>query len=163
MNIRRRTIDDCASIAHIVTVCWNETYRGIVNNEFLDNLYKNEEERVISSKNKFNENDNHQFVLDVDDNIVGWINVGSSDYGEDYGEIHAIYIMKEYQGKGYGRLLINEGIKELKRMGYHKMVIGCLDGNKSNDFYKHIGGNFVEQRIFEKLGLPENVYVFNEI
>lgn len=163
MNVRRRTIDDCASIARIVTVCWNETYRGIVDKDFLDNLYKNEQERIISSKKKFNENDNHQFVLEMDAKVVGWINVGSSDYGNDYGEIHAIYIMKEYQGKGYGRLLINEGIKELKSMGFNKMVIGCLEGNKSNEFYKHIGGKFVKQRIFEKLGLPENVYMFDKI
>lgn len=163
MNIRRRTINDCRGIAELVTICWNETYRGIVSDEFLDNLYNNEEDRVINSTNKFSEDDNHQFVLEIDDKIVGWINVGGSDYGNDYGEIHAIYIMKGYQGNGYGKMLINEGIKELKSMGYNKMVIGCLEGNKSNDFYKHIGGKFVEQRIFEKLGLPENVYVFDEI
>ena len=48
-------------------------------------------------------------------------------------------------------------------MGCNKMVIGCLKGNPSNEFYKHIGGKLVKERIFEKLQLPENVYYFDNI
>ena len=33
-RIRRKTKDDCASVAHVVTVAWNETYKGIVNDDF---------------------------------------------------------------------------------------------------------------------------------
>ena len=43
------------------------------------------------------------------------------------------------------------------------MIIACLKGNLSNEFYKHIGGKFVKTRIFEKLQLPENVYYFDKI
>lgn len=48
-------------------------------------------------------------------------------------------------------------------MGYEKMLIGCLEGNESNDFYKHIGGEFIKKRVFEKLNLLENVYYFDRI
>ena len=48
-------------------------------------------------------------------------------------------------------------------MGYNKMIIGCLEGNPSNEFYKHIGGKFIKKRVFEKLNLPENVYYFDKI
>lgn len=40
-NIRKQNINDCASIAHVVNISWNETYKGIVNQEFLDNLKNN--------------------------------------------------------------------------------------------------------------------------
>lgn len=161
--IRKREIKDCEAIAKLVTICWNETYRGLVSDVFLDGLYENEEERINSSYNKFNENDNHQFVLEIDQKIVGWMNVGDSDEGSEYGEIHAIYILNDYKGLGYGRKLVEEGIKEIKNMGFKKMIIGCLDGNKSNEFYKHIGGKFIKQRLFERLGMMENVYLFEEI
>ena len=62
-----------------------------------------------------------------------------------------------------GKKLINIGIEELKKMGYNKMIIGCLEGNPSNEFYKHIGGKFIKKRVFEKLNLPENVYYFDKI
>ena len=44
---------------------------------------------------------------------------------------------------------------------HHVTVISCLDGNPSNNFYLHIGGVKIKTRIFEKLNLPENVYLFN--
>ena len=163
--IRKKEKKDCEDVAHVVTVAWNETYRGIISGEFLDNLYKNEKERGKNSFEKFDENKNHQYVLEIDNKIVGFINVGSTDETEftNCGEIHAIYIINGYKGYGFGKKLIDVGINELKNMGYDKMVIGCLVGNKSNEFYKHIGGKFIKTRIFEKLQLPENVYYFDKI
>lgn len=163
--IRKKERKDCAEIAHVVTVAWNETYKGIVPDEFLNGLYLNEDERAINSYNNFDENDNHQFVLEVDGKVVGFVNVGSTDE-KDYnncGELHAIYIINGYKGYGHGKELYNAGVNELKSMGYNKMIIGCLVGNPSNTFYEHIGGKFIKQRIFENLQLPENVYYFDKI
>lgn len=164
-KIRKKERKDCADVAHVVTVAWNETYRGIVPDEFLANLYTNEEERAKNSYNNFNEKENHQYVLEVDNKVVGFVNVGSSDETdyENCGEIHAVYIINGYKGHGYGKKLIDAGIQELKSMNFDKMVIGCLDGNPSNEFYKHLGGKFIKTRIFEKLQLPENVYYFEKI
>ena len=163
--IRKKEQKDCIEVAHVVTVAWNETYRGIVPDEFLDNLYLNEEERAKNSYEKFNEKENHQYVLEIENKIVGFINVGSSDEIEyqNCGEIHALYIINGYKGYGFGKKLIEVGINELKSMNYDKMIIGCLVGNPSNGFYKHIGGKFIKTRIFEKLQLPENVYYYEKI
>lgn len=125
----------------------------------------NEKERATNSYNKFDENDNHQYVLEVDNKVVGFVNVGASDE-TDYsncGEIHAVYIINGYKGSGFGKKLVEAGIKELKTMGFDKMVIGCLVGNPSNEFYKHIVGQYIKQRIFKKLQLLENVYYFEKI
>ena len=163
--IRRREKSDCKEIAHVITMAWNETYKGIVPDDFLNNLYKNEEERAISLLNDFEENDNHQFVLVVNHKIIGFINVGGSEDKDylDYGEIYALYIISDYKGNGYGRSLVKIGMDELKNMGFNKIVVGCLDGNKSNEFYKHICGKFAKTMIFEKLNLLENVYIFDKI
>lgn len=161
--IRKMTKNDCKEVTHVITVSWNEAYKGIVPNEILDNMYLNEKERTNKSINRFNENDNHQFVLEVDNKIVGYMNVGLTDDTEydNCGEIHAIYIINGYKGNGFGKEMVEAGIKELKSMNCNKMLIGCLVGNPTNDFYKHIGGKFIKQRIFEKLQLPENVYYYD--
>lgn len=163
--IRKMEKRDCKAVAHVVTVSWNETYKGIVPDNFLNNLYKNEEERSINLFNNFDELKNHEFVLEINDEIVGFINVGKSDDSDylDCGEIYALYIINNYKGQGFGKKMVEVGIGELKNMGYEKMIIGCLEGNKSNEFYKHIGGKFVKTRIFEKLNLLENVYYFKKI
>ena len=80
--IRKKERKDCADVAHVVTVAWNETYKGIVPDDFLEGLYLNEEQRTINSYNKFDENDNHQYVLEVDGKVIGFVNVGSTDEKE---------------------------------------------------------------------------------
>ena len=54
---------------------------------------------------------------------------------------------------------------ELKKLGCTKMIIGCLDGNPSNEYYKNIGGKFVKIRTFKlpNQELPENVYYYDSI
>ena len=44
--------------------------------------------------------------------------------------------------------LIEAGISELKEMNFDKMVIGCLVGNPSNEFYKQNNKKYIKQRIF---------------
>ena len=163
--IRKMERKDCFDFAHVVTITWNETYKGIVPDDFLNNLYLNEDDRANNSYNNFNEDNNHQYVLEVDNKIVGFINVGDTKESEylNCGEIHALYIINEYKGYGFGKALVETGKKELKNMGFDKMIIGCLEGNPSNEFYKHIGGKLIKKRIFKKLNLPENVYYFESI
>lgn len=45
-SIRKMKKSDCFSVARIVTTAWNETYRGIVNDDFLENLYLKDQERA---------------------------------------------------------------------------------------------------------------------
>lgn len=82
------------------------------------------------------------------------------------GELGALYLLDSVKGKGFGKVLFDKAINELKNMGYNKMIIGCLSENPSNDFYKHMGGEFVDTN---PLTLPngqelmENLYYYNEI
>jgi len=166
MNIiRKRKVEDCKEISQVVTVAWNETYKGIVPDWFLEELKSNEDERTKNSIEKFDENNNNQLVLEVDGKVVGFANFGKSDDKEyeNCGEIFALYIIGENKGKGYGRKLVNEAINELKKLGYNKMIIACLKGNPTNEFYKHIGGVYVKDGLYKRLSLAENVYYFENI
>lgn len=163
--IRKRTKEDCKDIAHVVTVAWNETYKGIVPDCFLDELKNNEEERAKKTFNEFDEQDNNQFVLEVDNKVVGFVNFGvtGDESYQNCGEIFALYILSEYKGNGFGRKLVETVKNELKNMGYDKMIIACLKGNPSNDFYKHIGGVYVKDGLYKRLQLEENVYYYDNI
>ena len=162
-KIRRRQREDCAAIAHVVTVAWNETYKGIVPDWFLEELKTNEPDRAKKTNDEYDENDNHKYVLEVDNEIVGFTNFGPS-MDEEYdncGEIFALYVLKEHKGNGYGKKLVEAATKELKEMGFDKMIIACLKGNPSNEFYKHIGGVYVKNGEYKRLHLPENIYYYD--
>lgn len=162
-NIRKSVRDDSSKIAHVVTIAWNETYKGIVSDEILSNMYKNEKDRAQRAYDNYNEEENNQYVLEVDDEVVGFINIGKSytDGFDGCGELYALYIIGKYKGFGFGKLLVNKAKEELKKMGYDKMIIGCLDKNPSNEFYKYMGGKYIKTHIFEKLNLDENLYLFD--
>ncbi len=166
-KIRRSERNDCFAIAHVVTIAWQETYRGIINDEFLDNLPHTEHNRGEKAFNNYDEKENHQFVLEIDNQVVGFINVGLTKElaFDNTGEIFALYIISKYKGYGFGRKLTEIGIEELKKIGCTKMIVGCLDGNPSNEYYKHVGGKFIKTRIFKlpNQELIENVYYFDNI
>ena len=56
-----------------------------------------------------------------------------------------------------------QAAEKLKKLGYNKMIIACLKGNPTNEFYKHIGGVYIKDGLYKRLSLAENVYYFENI
>ena len=160
-NIEKSKKDDCKAIVEFITKTWNETYRGIVNNEFLDNLQITEEKRYTTFINNFDEKNNMQYIIKIDSQIIAFLKLIKSN-DEKYIELQSLYVLKEYQNKGIGKELIQKAFDEAKKMGYEKMFIGCLEKNKSNEFYKKMGGKFIKKREFKLANqiLYENVYEY---
>lgn len=57
-------------------------------------------------------------------------------YPEIYPWISDVMILKEYQKKGYGRILIQEALKILKNLGYPKAYLWT---DQAPEFYKKLG------------------------
>ena len=60
--------------------------------------------------------------------------------------MYAIYVLSDFQGKGIGKKIFLSCIEELKEKRYNSVLINCLKGNKSVEFYKHMGGKIIGQR-----------------
>ena len=163
--IRKRKKEDCYNIAHIVTISWNDTYKGIVPDWFLEELKTNEKQRAEKALYEYDENNNNYFVLEIEKKVVGFVWYGKTEDPEfnNCGEIIALYIFSQYKGYGYGKKLIEASIGEFKKLGFNKMIVACLKGNPSNEFYKHIGGMYIKDGEFKRLSLPENIYLFKSI
>lgn len=162
MEIRKEKREDVFDIAHIVTVEWNSTYRGIVSDSELQRLKETEEERAKKAYDEFDEKNNKCFVAVIDNKVVGFASYGVTDDPdfENTAELRALYVLDEYHGLGIGRKLVNATIEEFKKQGFNKMIICCLKGNPFNEFYKHIGGKYVKDGVYKRLNLPDNVYHF---
>lgn len=162
MEIRKEKREDVFDIAHIVTVEWNSTYRGIVSDSELQRLKETEEERAKKAYDEFDEKNNKCFVAVIDNKVVGFANYGVTDDPdfENTAELRALYVLDDYHGKGIGKKLVNAVIEEFKKQGFNKMIICCLKGNPFNEFYKHIGGKYVKDGVYKRLNLPDNIYHF---
>ena len=112
--IRKAEVDDAKGIAKVHVDSWRTTYKGIVPDTFLDNL--SYEHRELTWKKGINEN-NVYIAENENGKVIGFSTGGKERTGkyEAYiGELYAIYILKEFQGKGIGRLLFQSIVDDLK-------------------------------------------------
>jgi ribosomal protein S18 acetylase RimI-like enzyme len=163
VTIRKATIDDAQSIAEVRTGSWQSTYSGILNDAYLNNIdtAKNAELwKQIIVRNLL------VYVAETD-KIVGFVSGGknrSSDIAAE-GEIYALYLLKEWQGKGIGKMLFDTFINQLLLASMRSMLIWVLRDNPSKHFYIKMGGTFikeVEMEIGEEK-LIEQAYVWDDI
>ncbi len=115
--------------------------------------------------------ENQTFLFVAEDETgqpVGFVEGGpqrDENYSYD-GELYAIYVLKEHQGKGMGRELMLATARELKNRGAHNMLLWVLKDNApSRRFYESMGGQFVDEKEFELGGatLSEVGYGWDDI
>ena len=164
MLIREKRVEDILEFTLLVNEVWNETYRGIVEDEFIDNMKKTIDDRIKIQTDNFYEKDSYSYVLVDNDKLIGYTSVDKSRE-EDYpnaGELSSLYLLKKYQGSGYGRMLFEHSLNKIKELGYKEYIIGCLDNNLTNEFYKKMGGKLYKQKN-KNIGNKdyiENYYIF---
>ena len=114
---------------------WHETYPGLMPDDYLTNITL---EKCIKMAHRWPEN---TFLLKVDDKIVGFSCIRKSADAEGVNEIVAIYLLKEYHGKGLGYALLNQTVAQFAER--EKIVLWVLQGNeRAINFYKKFGFDF---------------------
>ncbi len=144
-NIRDATIDDANAIAWVRYNSWQETYRGIVSDVYLDAMTLAEgEERwkfILShpSSQKF-----ITVVTNENEEVVGFVSGGKARDNETKteGEIYALYLLRKYHGLGLGKKLFLYGIDELRKLGLQSFAVFVLTKNPTLDFYRKFKPDF---------------------
>jgi len=164
MIIRKKELKDCADWFNVNVSSWNDNLRGVVSDRLLNIITTNKESRIKNDIENFKENDT-DYVLEDNGKVLGILKIKQSEKEgyQDCGEVQVLYLYTEEKGKGYGKALLCKAFELLKSRGYKKVVIGCLDGNPANEFYKHMGGKFVRQdswNVFDE-SYMENIYEYD--
>jgi ribosomal protein S18 acetylase RimI-like enzyme len=135
-TIRKMQKNDIQQVQQVAKKSWNTTYKGIIplaiQENFLSSAYNDDmmQKRLEVS---------YLYVSEVEGKIVGFVNFSSvKEDGET--ELGAIYLYPEYQGKGIGTALLQEGINNLKDV--KKVFINVEKDNT-------IGTKFYEAKGFE--------------
>ncbi len=166
IEIKKPDIQNVAEIIKVNIDTWKTTYRSIVSDEYLDSLNCHDEKRIERSIKQIQENNPYLIAL-VNGKIVGMLTYGKSraDKHKESGEINAIYVLKEYQGNGIGKKLFLEAVNYLVKDSFDSMIIGCLEGNPSNNFYIKMGGKleYKTECIIGEKNYIENMFYFNNI
>lgn len=150
MNIIIKPMEPDSEIrekAYVHWKAWQETYSGLVDQNYLDNftLEKCTEIALHSRDNTLVAKENNK--------VIGFVVYGicSDDLLPETGEVHAIYILKEYYDKGIGYALMCAAIESLCK--YNRLVVWVLDSNyRAIKFYERCGFKFDGTKKPIKLG-----------
>ena len=168
-EIKGLTYDSVADYMKVNTKAWQETYRGIINDEFLDKINNEIDKNIKKQQDKFyTESSTYQrYILYVNNKPVGMFSIGKcrlEQYPES-GEIVSLYLLNEAKKQGYGKMMFLYALEQLQKKGYNSVVVCCLKLNPTNEFYKHMGCKYISTRIWNVANqkLDENIYYIDNI
>jgi hypothetical protein len=158
MAVRRATVDDAEAIERIRIATWQATYRGLFPDALLDRMSPNVDRRRDRLRDVSRSHVEFWYVAEVAEEVVAFA-IGCPERTGDpvyKGEVAAIYVLPEHQGKGLGRALIRESVRELAAHGMTSLLIWVLRENRiGRAFYERLGGVPRREKPVDMPGIPE--------
>jgi diamine N-acetyltransferase len=137
-SIRKATPGDVEIIREIAEITWRHTYTPILEKEQLDfmlaEIYSVEK---ISSQLKHG-TQTYLLVIE-DDKPVAFTGYSPREEDPEIYKLHKLYCLPGTQGKGYGKILINEVINKTREAGKHTLDLNVNRHNKAKNFYEKMG------------------------
>ncbi|MDR0269419.1 GNAT family N-acetyltransferase [Paenibacillus sp.] len=138
LMVRKMLPSDIQQVQNVAKTSWNATYNGIIPIEVQESFLKSayNDEMMLRRLER-----SHVYVAELNGKIAGFANFSFVREGGQV-ELSAIYLYPEYQGKGIGSALLQEGIKNSQ--GVKEVFINVEKQNL-------IGRKFYEAKKFEMI------------
>lgn len=148
IKIRKIKREDIEQVVNIQIEGWRTSYKGIINDEYLNNM--NKEKKIKQRENDYTKGG--FIIAEIDNKVVGFCryldnNKYSSNYEEIDCELVALYVDSNLKQKGIGKELFKYVKKEFRAMGKKKMILWCLKENyTARAFYEKMRGNLYKTK-----------------
>ncbi len=152
--IRNVKKEDIPKIVDIQINGWKTAYRGIIDDEYLENLDSEYDLKV--KKMQKNYMNNGFVVVELNNQVVAFCryiydNSNSPEIIDADCELSVLYVESNLKNKGIGTALFKYVINEFKKQNKTCMVIWCLKDNViGNRFYTKMGGTIVSEKAITK-------------
>jgi GNAT superfamily N-acetyltransferase len=141
IQIRPAEPDDAPEIASVHVRAWRETYKGIVDQPFLDAM--DIEARTRRWREGLAKRAAGTFVAVEGGRVAGFASIGPARDPQRDGqaELYAIYLDPPRRGRGIGRLLFAEAARYAAKNGFAVLFVNVLEANlPAQAFYERMGG-----------------------
>ncbi len=156
--IRRAKFSDAREMGSCHYHCWQETYRGLIVDSYLDAL--DEQKNMERFEKMYQLIGEYQYVLEYGNRIIGLFDMSKAR--DDYApiEVQGLYLRKSFQGKGLGRRIMTFIKAECNNSNFY---LWCLRNNPTCGYYEYMGGKVVDKRIISIGGCEEEeiCYLFD--
>lgn len=141
--------DDRLAISRIYEESWKFAYKGIIPQSYLESI------PVGQWCSNLDKEGRNTLVLIDNDTLIGTSSYCASRFSDfsNWGEIVSIYLLPQYMGKGYGKLLLAAVVGELERLGFHDIFLWVLEDNaNARKFYEKEGFTLCENYLDDNIG-----------
>lgn len=153
--------DDRMAISKIYEESWKYAYKNILPQDYLDAI---PEGRWVKNL----DNPNFYTLVCIDnEKMIGTSSFCKSRFCQfdEWGEIISIYLLPEYMGKGFGKILLQSVIAELKKLNYQNIFLWVLEENfRARHFYEKSGFCMTTDYLDDTIGgknLREIRYIYS--
>jgi GNAT superfamily N-acetyltransferase len=155
-TIRKATIDDAQTIRDLAEKTWWVAYSPILEKEqigfMLDEIYS-----IEKLKKQIKENLQTYILLTEGGITVAFAAFSPREEDPEVYKLHKLYCLPETQGKGYGKVMINEVIDEVIKAGKHTLDLNVNRYNKAKTFYEKMGFEVIYEE-----DIPIGPYFMND-
>lgn len=147
ISIRSMSVSDIPQKAAIQLVIFQETYQGLVGDDYLNSLSLPH----LMERTRDRLDTETTFLAWLDQNLIGFMTC--RQVSADEGEISAIGVLASHQKQGIGTLLLDAGIKHLSNCS--KIFLWVLaDNRRAVDFYNTQGFTLSGKQKILTMGKP---------
>src|ERR1700743_3960014 len=137
-SIRQANINDLEIIRQIAEDTWWVAYSPILEKEQISFML-NEIYSVEKISQQLTTNSQIYLLLIEGDKPVAFAAYSPREEDENIYKLHKLYCLPETQGKGYGKVLINEVAQKTTEAGKHTLDLNVNRYNKAKTFYEKMG------------------------
>ncbi len=136
--IRRANVNDVETIRIIAEQTWRVAYAEILQTEQLDYMLREiySAEKLTS---QLGDGSQSYLLLIEDEKPVAFAGYSPREENPEVYKLHKLYCLPETQGKGYGKILINEVAAKTIEAGKHTLDLNVNRHNKAKNFYEKMG------------------------
>lgn len=155
-TIRKATAGDAQTIRDLAEKTWWATYSPILEDEQI-NFMLNEIYDVAKLTHQLENNIQTFLMLSEGEIAVAFAGFSPREEDPAVYKLHKLYCLPETQGKGYGKILINEVASETLKAGKHLLDLNVNRYNKAKTFYEKMGFKVIYEE-----DIPIGPYFMND-
>lgn len=155
-TLRPATPADAPRLAQIHVTSWRETYLGLIPDDLLDRMTNPAmlelERRQAQWATTVQDTRQIVTVAELNGEPVAFCSAGSlrphPAIQPPYdAELYTLYALRAAHGHGLGRALLTHTLSALRGRGHRGMALWVLDVNPTRQFYRHLGGSELGEKI----------------
>lgn len=161
MHIKKLDLTDINELQKVSVETFYDTFADQNTEKNMQDYLSNSYNFETLTEELKNKNSFFYFVLSDEDDIMGYLKLNindaqSEDDFENALEIERIYIRKEFQKQGLGKILYNIALTKATELEKQRIWLGVWEFNQNaKAFYQHLGFEFVGSHIFNMGADPQ--------